>query len=508
MKFSVMIKLIREKINIRALDIPEDGDFLDISLLDHNTANFCDNILYIGNISELSNKNSMPSFLLYFGEENLDNPLNLKNYASIDSNDYAFAFNIIREELMRSLKAEQAYTNMLRMILDGRGLTDILDELTQNTGNPIAVLDISGKIIAHSRSFMVPDPLWIHSVELGYCPYEFMDHIKKVRCKNASPRTAEAFISLCQDTNITYLCSKVLSKEYLLGYVFMFECETPFDKHTKQLLPMISKITSEMILRGNNNVSLRSQLYSSILIDMLDGIDPTQARMRIQNSDLHFSERMKVLYVRPLYYHGENYIKEELHNTLLTIFDKAPSVYYKKGIILIVPVNENYNINESSIDELKNLAQKQHLEVGISNAFMDPAFFAKYYIQAEEALRFSRLLNREDSISNYCDFAFFDMLSRIPMEFHLGTFCHPALARLRQYDHEHHTELYNTLKVLTETGFNQRKTAELLFLHRNTLNYRKLRIEEIGGINLDDTDVLFQLFYSFQIDSFIENKNQ
>lgn len=507
MIYSVMINLIKDDISVKDCKIADNDEFCDIALLDNSIITYRDDILYIGHLAQINDKKISPKFLLFYDDENTANCNLVDNYAKIEEKDYAFAFNKIREELMRSLNAERTYASILRMILNGRDLEAILSELTQKTGNSMAVLDISGKILAHSIPFNVPDPLWIQSVERGYCPFEFMEHVRQLRNKRDSPKTTEAFISFCETTNLAYLCSKILSKDYLLGYVFVFECEKHFDEQTKQLLPIISMATSEVILRGNDNVSLRSQLYCSILVDMLEGIDPTQARMRIKNSDLHFPERMSVLYAKPSYYHGENYVKKELHKRLLSIFEKAPSIYYEKGIVLIVPVNESYHIDGSAIEELNKLSEEQHIKIGISNSFTDPSIFAEYYCQAEFALHLSQRLSKEDDINYYCNFTFFDILKKLPVELHLGKFCHPSLARLRRYDQDHDTELYHTLKMLAQTGFNQKKTAELLFLHRNTLNYRKQRIEEISGICFNDEGLLFQLLYSFQIDSFLENKN-
>jgi len=508
MKFSEMSNLIKNKIIIKDSKISNDNEFYDIALLDERILSYQEDILYIGHFAQVNDTNLLPKCVLLYDDENKINYNKITNYIRIEEKDFAIAFNIIREELMRSLKAEQTYASMLRMILNGRGLQAILSELAQKTGNAMAVLDITGKILAHSIPFNVSDPLWIKSVERGYCPCEFMEHVRQMRSKSCSPKTTEAFTSFCETSKLAYLCSKILSKDYLLGYVFMFECDEPFGEQARQLLPMISKATSEVILRGDDNISLRSKLYCSILADMLNGIEPTQARMRIQNSELHFPERMSVLYAKPSYYHGENYVKEELHKSLINIFDKAPSIYYNNGIVCIVPINESYHIDYSATEELKLLATEQHIKIGVSNPFNDPVLFAEYYSQAEHALRFSQRLGKEDSINYYCDFTFFDILSKLPVELHLGKFCHPTLARLRKYDHVHDTELYSTLKVLAQTGLNQRKTAELLFLHRNTLNYRKQRIEEVGGISFDDDGLLFQLLYSFQIDSFLENKNQ
>ena len=196
---------------------------------------------------------------------------------------------------------------MLKMILDGR-VSAILCE-TSKTLEPSCCFDIT-QILAYSTPFDIPDPLWIQSVERGYCPYEFMEYIKGIRTKKLSPKNSEAFTSICSENQLIYLCSKILSQDRLLGYVFMFQNNSPIDSHSKELLPLISKAASETILRNHDNINLRSYLYQSILADMLKGINPDHANARIQASNLTFPDRMKVLIVRPSYYHEHNYIKE------------------------------------------------------------------------------------------------------------------------------------------------------------------------------------------------------
>lgn len=147
---------------------------------------------------------------------------------------------------------------------------------------------------------------------------------------------------------------------------------------------------------------------------------------------------------------------------------------------------------------------REHLQIGVSNGFSQPSQFAAHYAQAEEALRYAQRLGWGGTLHEYQRCAFYALLSALPMGTRLGRFCHPALGRLRKYDHENGTELYQTLRVYTETGLNQRRTSELLFLHRNTLNYRMRRICEIGGIRFDDPEILFLLCILFKSDRFLE----
>ena len=86
----------------------------------------------------------------------------------------------------------------------------------------------------------------------------------------------------------------------------------------------------------------------------------------------------------------------------------------------------------------------------------------------------------------------------------IGFYCHPALAILRAYDSENGTQLYDLLKTYTRTGFNQNQTASELFLHRNTLSYRKQKIISLTGLDFEDLETQFLLQCSFRIDAYLE----
>jgi hypothetical protein len=86
----------------------------------------------------------------------------------------------------------------------------------------------------------------------------------------------------------------------------------------------------------------------------------------------------------------------------------------------------------------------------------------------------------------------------------LMRYCHPALPLIRDYDQRKGTKLYETLRTYTLTGFNQNQTADILYLHRNTLNSRRQKIIELSATDLEDLQTKFLLSYSFAIDLFLE----
>jgi DNA-binding PucR family transcriptional regulator len=63
-----------------------------------------------------------------------------------------------------------------------------------------------------------------------------------------------------------------------------------------------------------------------------------------------------------------------------------------------------------------------------------------------------------------------------------------VLGPLLDYDARHHGDLLGTVEVLAASGWSASRAARRLFLLRNSVLYRRSRIEEITGRSLDDPD--------------------
>lgn len=81
----------------------------------------------------------------------------------------------------------------------------------------------------------------------------------------------------------------------------------------------------------------------------------------------------------------------------------------------------------------------------------------------------------------------------------LPQIAHPALALLRNYDQEHHTEFYKTLQAYLKNERSLVRTAKELKLHRNSLLYRVKRLEELIETDLEDPMVRLHILLSYEI---------
>lgn len=466
---------------------------------------FSDDILYFSDDLFPINKSSMPKNLLFSGplpDFLNDQPI---SWIQVDPAQLHNAAAEVSRILLNHNKIQSLHLKILDSFLHSRGFSTVLDEISQSLNTAIVVMDMSGKIISYSKPFSVADPLWRESVAKGYCPPFFMEHLRDVRQSDESPNTENAPIfRQCTNTRLFYLAKRMYTDGNLFGYVFMLQSTSDFDHACYDMVEYIAKMTVDFILGNPSAVKVKNRLYDNLLIDLFKGINGEQISSRILAGKMTFPDRMCIAAIKPRYFRGDNYIVGTLMNTLRQLFSGAHFVYFEKAAIVLFDLDGNFNLPDKTKDILRNLCSQERLVAGLSNPYSKVKSTRHYYQQAVKAIELSGMLDIADDVVEYVDFAFFDMISNAAEKVNVAFYCHPALATLREYDNDNSTQLYDTLRCYVKNGFNQNLTATELFLHRNSLSYRRQKIVSLTGLDLDDSETQFKLNYSFAIETYLE----
>ncbi|HEX5416845.1 MAG TPA: helix-turn-helix domain-containing protein [Chloroflexota bacterium] len=118
---------------------------------------------------------------------------------------------------------------------------------------------------------------------------------------------------------------------------------------------------------------------------------------------------------------------------------------------------------------------------------------ARAYREAEQALVIAMRLFGPNRTTAFDDLGIYRLLFHLHGTPELTLFYEETLGKIVQHDERHGSELVPTLKTFFASHGNLSKTAELLYLHRNTVSYRLQRIEELSGLHLDDEEDRFRL---------------
>lgn len=173
------------------------------------------------------------------------------------------------------------------------------------------------------------------------------------------------------------------------------------------------------------------------------------------------------------------------------------------SVLALLPIER---IGEERLREiLQEVVQKvqnyndRSLKAGVGGAFeyLEEAKLSRK--QAAGALKIAAGCGAEESVFFYKDQGIYTFISQISDGRYLDEFVETQIGRLVQADSLNGGSLCETLECYLNHNCNAKQTAEAMFLHRNTLNYRLNKIRELLGHSFEELDDCLMLKLAFAI---------
>ncbi|HEY4868849.1 MAG TPA: helix-turn-helix domain-containing protein [Candidatus Dormibacteraeota bacterium] len=136
---------------------------------------------------------------------------------------------------------------------------------------------------------------------------------------------------------------------------------------------------------------------------------------------------------------------------------------------------------------------------GIGRTGSGAASVRASYREAEQALAMGRKLLGSGITSHFTNLGLHRLLFAVAQHQELGDFYEDTVGTLVAYDARTGGDLMSTLSAFFACHGSPTETAQRLHLHRNTVLYRLRRIEEVGGLSLDDAATRLNLHLCLHI---------
>ena len=287
-----------------------------------------------------------------------------------------------------------------------------------------------------------------------------------------------------------------------------------FELPEKYPLIDLSQIICRKLVLEENDRNAAEQLFSSILDAEHLSRERVMAQARYLNIDLEGS-----FFVAEFAFVSENgesgwenddslaagrNVKRMIRAEFSSCIKQDILILPQAGSILaLIPDRE---VEEGYIKEIfariADRAQREYgmdLQIGVGNskAYLDEV--KKSRNEASTALRAAEVSGLKGQIFFYRDQGIYTLLSHVDDTRILDTYVEEKLGKLLQADELNDGKLSETLENYLNCSCNAKKTAEEMFLHRNTLNYRLKKIREILGCDLENLDTCLELKLAFLI---------
>lgn len=508
MLFTYLINEISAGNSLKILCANDATDIADVSLIDGTQTEYKKEILYFGHYEQLI-KGKLPHYAVLVKTPQTDElKYSLQRQekeegaglAFVAEKDLFLTFNRAAK-LLNTSRSQGIYGELMDCAARSKEIAPVINLAAAKLGNSLLLLDADYKILSYSTIFPIDDPLWKENIRLGYCSYEFVSEVQKLEAVKNAARNSDPVVVTCYASPLRKLSSKIFIHGQFAGIVLMLEKETPISPMHLQQLPIISEAAGDALARYAPYLISENTFYQKLLYDLLIGASAEEIAPRIAN--LNLTPNLCALCIQQSRYLGQKHLKKEVAEQLTRYFPDSRFTFHENGIAVLLPLGNAVGLSREMQQRLENLARTEHLRIGVSNLFFRIENFAKRYAQAMCALELAARLHTDAAVSLYADYAFYDLLSHTEKPDQSGLYCHPALSILSRYDHAAKTDLYHTLEAFLDCNCSIKDTAQKLFIHRNSLNYRLERIESLTQVDLNSANERFLLEMSYRIDHFM-----
>lgn len=164
------------------------------------------------------------------------------------------------------------------------------------------------------------------------------------------------------------------------------------------------------------------------------------------------------------------------------------------------PADGPENFDYTLLLQHKKTLEKQFKQcfsqgIGTSYPFTD---IKKSFHEAMMALNLSSLMGQQGNSQWFSDLGIFTQILNQDFD-QLSDYCIKTLAPILDYDKANNTCLLITLRMLLDHNLNYKETAQSLYIHTNTLYYRKNKIEELLDLDLTLMRNIVNLYIAIKV---------
>lgn len=137
-----------------------------------------------------------------------------------------------------------------------------------------------------------------------------------------------------------------------------------------------------------------------------------------------------------------------------------------------------------------------NLAHGLTNAIILP--YVLRYNSRNEAVRKKLAELFERDYAEFTDMGIYQVLIPYRNDVWISSYCSSLLSKLREYDEEFKTELYDTVRAYILHNYDISQVAEMMHMHKNTVRYRINKAREVMGMEEEGSNFEEQFSFAFQ----------
>ncbi|GGG17143.1 PucR family transcriptional regulator [Paenibacillus abyssi] len=404
--------------------------------------------------------------------------------------DTAFS-DVVREVMERVLVAESRHLSTLQsrvqrlshVLLHGDGLSAFLHHLQLLVKNPVLLLD--------------PNNRWTASPGAEY----FCRQIEEAQWqKLREDRTLETGFIQIADRYIRVHISAVPDKQTYPFLLVMMETEQEYGIVDTLTVNWASEFVGFEISNAQARKRIETKYIDQFIQDWMAGriVSPVDLRLRAEACGCPIDDSSSYV-AGVVSFHDKKPAVNELQEIARRMnWDASAGSNAARWTVLeedlaVLFTLRGQDMPGSALASLRQIFPDRHIQLCLGREAPGQSEVPASFREAKRAAEVSLVCKVAGETLHYGDLGVYLLLYRLQGSEELEEFKRTYLEPLLQYDEKHQGALLNTLRTYFLCNGNAKETAERLFLHYNTVNYRLERIRGELGLRLDDPEVRLQL---------------
>ena len=403
-------------------------------------------------------------------------------------------------------RAEEIHRVFMRIVLEGGGLPEITEKLSQLIEGAVVVLDDDGRVLAASGLDEVAGLLATAGL-LG-------EDGRIVVGDALVPQTL-----MLASGGVRCALAPVLAGSMRHGRILAVEGERPLQHDALIALERAATVIALDAAKQLAVTAVERKFQSDFLHELLTG------RVRNEREILSRSRSLGWDLDRPLAVvvaelerapgevpsgPEEQRLRARLTDAWTSaVHDCDPGAAvagFATDLVAVVGLPDRRDpMPEAAVTLARSIAaglarrSRQVLSVGVSRPVATPAEVATAYDQATKAVQIGRRIHGQGTVTRFDSLGVFRLLSLIDDAEELRSFAWDSLGPLLLLDPAERDDLLRTLEALVECNLNVARAARRLYFHYNTLRYRITKLERLLGPFTADPDLCLQIGLALQI---------
>lgn len=398
--------------------------------------------------------------------------------------------------------SDESKIRLLCRLNHADSLQELCDLIFEITGNPVFVSDLSHTILSYTKCVEIDDPTWQSNIVNANMDRNMLVQDRAVGSVMVEASQAQRPV-LVQDEYLPYprIIKTLIHEGQAVGVMVLTAYLQPFDEESLELFDLLSSFTLSCFMQEHYHLTDRVNAVENFFIKLLEGNMMTSEQVENRFSHLNYMPGtytyLAVLCARD---GTGDFDRRDIHELVMDFSNCLPGQVFLYNTCLVCVYTGEQTVAEWSAPGSIFCQRLDHWELiaGISRQITSFHQLREHYMQACAILEIGRRLKRNHGCYPFDTLSSFLLFDRIPSN-QLSDYCHRQILELWEYDRTHGAELCSTLQIYLEQAKSLARTADVLFIHRNTVRYRINRCMELLGSKLEDGNEIFSYILSLRI---------